>query len=60
MLALFHEKKYFYYGTYCLLTEIYLLQETTKFDTWQILKYQKTKEKSFVFNKYLHDIVHLH
>lgn len=35
--------------------------ETTKFDTWQILKYQKTKNVSFfVFNKYLHDIVHLH
>lgn len=65
VLALFHEeakKKVYFLETYCLPVENYELQESIKFNTRQILKYQKEKKKvSFLFfNKHLHDIVHLH
>lgn len=53
VLALFHEeakKKVYFLETYCLPVENYELQESIKFNTRQILKYQKTKKKKkFLF-----------
>lgn len=50
VLALFHEeaKKVYFLETYCLPVENYELQESIKFNTRQILKYQKEK-KGFFF-----------
>lgn len=50
VLALFHEeaKKVYFLETYCLPVENYELQESIKFNTRQILKYQKGK-KRFIF-----------
>lgn len=56
--AIFDENKYFYKEYYCFFTGFYLLQETIKILTLQILKYEK--RLVCVFIKYFHEIVHLH
>lgn len=58
---MFHENKYFYKESYCLFTEIYVLQETTKIWNLTDSKIPKDqREMVSVIVKYVHDIVHLH